>query len=109
MYFPYSYYPNTFSRELPPLLDIAFQILGVTMPMEQLWFYWTHWTMHQSQWLYDNIHYVHHEMKAPIAPAAFSGMHCVVFWIGAPFGLFSTMNSHSGWALPFLSSPANHD
>lgn len=51
------------------------------------YFYATHWALHESEWLWHNIHYVHHQIKEPSAFAQFA-VHPVEAAIQGPLGHF---------------------
>lgn len=49
---------------LPPAWEVAAQLL-MYMLMEDYLGYWFHRIQH-TKWFYNNVHYVHHEFKAPM-------------------------------------------
>jgi lathosterol oxidase len=79
-------------------------------------FYWSHWLLHESEYLWNNIHYFHHGYKEPSAFAQFA-VHPVEAFLQGPFGhffvqLFFPVHPVQLAALGFLSSAyafAAHD
>ena len=79
-------------------------------------FYWSHWLLHQSEWLWQRIHFFHHQYKEPSAFAQFA-VHPVEAAIQGPFGhffvqLFFPVHPVQLAVLGFLSSAyafAAHD
>merc|ERR1712108_54344 len=90
---------------------------------------YSHWILHHRR-LYKHIHKKHHEWTASIAlvavyahpvehvvsnllPVALGplivGSHPATMWLWFSIALLSTLNSHSGYHLPFLPSPEAHD
>ena len=61
--------PEGFAPKLPSLLTTIVQLVCF-VPMSEIYFYFGHILFHRNQWLYDNVHYYHHEWKAPIAISA---------------------------------------
>lgn len=79
-------------------------------------FYWSHWILHEVEWLWNNIHFFHHGYKEPSAFAQFA-VHPVEAFLQGPFGhffvqLFFPVHPIQLAALGFLSSSyafAAHD
>lgn len=100
-------------------------------PVSEVWFFWMHYFMHSNEWMYENIHCVHHEFTAPMAPCCIychplemlivnipttfggpliSGAHVTMFYVAILPALLSTLKSHSGWHLPIIGGdPEGHD
>jgi len=103
--------------------------LVVFLVVEEVVFYYSHWLLHHRR-IYKHIHKKHHEWTASIAlvavyahpvehvvsnllPVALGplivGAHPATMWLWFSIALLSTLNSHSGYHLPFLPSPEAHD
>lgn len=50
-------------------------------------FYWSHYVLHRSEWLWQHIHFQHHQYKEPSAFAQFA-VHPVEAALQGPFGHF---------------------
>lgn len=50
-------------------------------------FYWSHWLLHESTYLWDNVHFYHHQFKEPSAFAQFS-VHPLESALQGPMGHF---------------------
>ena len=115
-------------EKMPSFLRICGELLVFTL-IEEIFFFYSHWALH-SKYLYARFHKIHHEWTASVGLAA-SYMHPLEYFISdsipnrvAPLLLAShpvtiwiwhflanlyTINSHSGYHLPFLPSNENHD
>lgn len=114
---------KTSVEDLPGIWTIIFQ-LAVCLFMEDFSHYWIHRLLH-TEWLYKNVHCVHHEYTAPSALAAsyahpvevimqgvatFSGPtilrpHVLVLYIWVNLRQLSAIETHSGYDFPI--SPNN--
>ncbi|PRD21362.1 UNVERIFIED_CONTAM: Fatty acid hydroxylase domain-containing protein 2 [Trichonephila clavipes] len=116
-------------KTLPSFQRLLFEIIIHTIMNETL-FYYTHRIMHHPS-IYKYVHKCHHEWTAPIAITAiychplehifgnvFSllpsflilGSHMSVCWLWFGISLMFTINNHSGYHFPFMSStPKFHD
>ena len=112
----------------PSFVEFIFHFLLIVL-VEEIGFYYTHRLAHHPR-LYKHIHKKHHQYTAPIAISAvychplehlicnvgpihlgpvLFGAHlstCCAWYVAATL---STLNSHSGYHLPFFPSPEPHD
>jgi len=115
-------------RDLPEFHWVVLE-LAIYMLVEELFFYYGHKMLHHRR-IYKYIHKKHHEWTASISltsvychpvehvvsnllPAALGpilcGSHIATAWLWFTFAILTTLNSHSGYHLPFLPSPEAHD
>lgn len=115
-------------KELPTFHSVLFE-LAVFLLVEEIGFYYSHRFLH-SKFIYKYIHKQHHEWTSPISVTAlyanpiehvFSnifppflgvfimGSHITTSWLWFTLAILNTLNSHSGYHLPFLPSPEAHD
>jgi len=115
-------------RTLPTFHRVLFELI-VCVLVEEVMFYYSHWLLHHKK-VYKYIHKQHHEWTASIGltslyahpvehvfsnllPIALgpliTGCHIATSWLWFCLALVSTLNSHSGYHLPFLPSPEAHD
>jgi len=132
--FSYCFYRLHLMRGIPdvtilPSFHRVLAELVVILLVEEVVFYYSHWILHHRR-LYKHIHKKHHEWTASIAlvavyahpvehvvsnllPVALGplivGSHPATMWLWFSIALLSTLNSHSGYHLPFLPSPEAHD
>lgn len=126
--FPYTS-PQGMGRELPSAPRVIMEVLAGSV-FSEIWFYFGHRAMHESQWLWDNVHSWHHSIKAPSCMASIfahplehltvslptialgplaCGSHAVSM---CAFAFFSTMQvcfGHSGWHFPLFPPNEFHD
>jgi sterol desaturase/sphingolipid hydroxylase (fatty acid hydroxylase superfamily) len=88
-----------------------------------VFFYYAHRALHSSQWLYHNVHSLHHTFTAPVGTAALfahpieyvlsnslplilgcavTGCHTYTMWMWIVVVIASTVSSHCGYAFPFV-------
>jgi len=115
-------------RVLPSFHSVILELIGFLL-VEEVLFYYIHWALHHRR-VYKYIHKKHHEWTAAVAfislyshplehllsnliPVAFGpflfGSHIATAWLWFTMGLLNTLNSHSGYHLPFFPSPEQHD
>eukprot|EP00164_Ancoracysta_twista_P008723 GFYU01012688.1.p1 GENE.GFYU01012688.1~~GFYU01012688.1.p1 ORF type:complete len:269 (+),score=88.99 GFYU01012688.1:165-971(+) len=105
--------------ELPSLLTMASQV-AIFFIIEDFMNYWAHRALH-TNWLYNNVHIVHHKHNAPFAMTAsyahpleiiilgiptFTGPvifapHIFTLWVWVFMRQFEAVHTHSGYNLPF--------
>ena len=117
-----------FGLPLPSFERFCFDI-AVFLVVEELLFYYVHRAMHSPQ-LYGRFHKRHHEWTAPIAIAThychpvehllanllpamlgpfLCSSHISVIWMWQSIANLTSVNTHSGYHLPFMPSPEAHD
>ena len=117
-------YPILCFRVLPSLHRILLELI-ICMLVLEVMFYYSHWMLHNKR-VYKYIHKQHHAWTASISLASLYshpvehicsnllpltmgplllGSHVVTAWLWYILAISSTMNSHSGYHLPFLPSP----
>ncbi|KAJ7357718.1 hypothetical protein OS493_023854 [Desmophyllum pertusum] len=118
----------SFTPELPSFHWVLFEIAIFTL-VEEVCFYYSHRLFHHPR-LYRYIHKIHHEWTAPIGIVAIyahplehllsnmwpvilgplvMGSHIATAWMWYSLALMTTINTHSGYHLPFMPSPEAHD
>ena len=108
--------------------DYGLQFMVFTAIADQ-WFYWTHRAMHRVKFLYNNIHYIHHQWTYPIAVRTIyahpvehiitnvgtlivppliwsSSLEFLMFWVGV--ATFNAVAGHSGIHFPVFTNE-KHD
>jgi len=113
---------------LPSFHRVLLELLVILL-VEEVVFYYSHWLLHHRT-IYRYIHKKHHEWTASVAlvaiyahpvehvvsnllPVALGPLlmasHPATMWLWFCIAILSTLNSHSGYHLPFLPSPEAHD
>lgn len=127
--YPFCWYFGSFhTGELPTFGRFLLESIVIIMTAEVA-FYYIHRMFHHPK-LYVRFHKKHHEWTAPIGissiycepiemalcnilPAALGPIimrtHLLVTWVWMGVMFFSTTLAHSGYHLPFLTSPEAHD
>lgn len=114
--------------ELPSFHWVLFEIAVFSL-VDEFGFYYSHRLFHHPS-IYRHIHKIHHEWTAPIGivsiyahplehlianvlPVAMGplvmGSHIATAWMWFSMALLTTVNTHSGYHLPFMPSPEAHD
>lgn len=115
-------------RQLPTFTTVVWQMVACVV-IEEFGFYYSHRMLHDGR-IYKYIHKQHHEWTAPIAITAMyshpienlvsnllpigvgvwaTGAHIAVAWLWFSLAISNTLHVHSGYHLPFLPSPEQHD
>ncbi|KAI9354637.1 fatty acid hydroxylase superfamily-domain-containing protein [Zopfochytrium polystomum] len=89
--------------------------------IDEIYFYWFHRALHAVPYLWDKVHKIHHEIKSPtsitatyVSPIETNGVLAgsvlagtiirpdhFTFLVYIAFRTFTSVDSHSGWMLPF--------
>lgn len=121
--------PDWSVETLPSAATLLLQ-LAASACASELWFYCGHRVMHLSDWLYNNVHYLHHQISAPSAVAALYahpvehalvnfpttalgpvllGGHASLYVLWTFVATVTVCLDHAGWHLPLLPAPEFHD
>jgi methylsterol monooxygenase len=113
---------------LPSFWYFVAEIVAFVL-VEELFFYYTHRLFHTKAF-YGRFHKKHHEWTAPIGIACIYahplehilsnmlpvmlgpfllGSHLATSWVWQTIAVITTINTHSGYHLPFMPSPEAHD
>lgn len=129
-YFSYIYLKaeSPHPRELPTLFKLIGDLF-VCYVVREVSFYYTHRMFH-LKYFYKHVHKRHHEWTAPIAIAAtyahpiehvvsnylpavigigLMNSHLITTWIYLTWVIVETLQTHSGYHLPFCLKPEFHD
>lgn len=120
---------NASVHTLPSFMYVVGELF-VFVVIEEVMFFYSHWALHRSRLLYQNIHKRHHEWQATVAYAAIYAhpvehilsnllppavgpilcrSHVTTTWLWYALVITTTLNSHSGYHFPFMPSPEAHD
>ena len=115
-------------RPLPSTYYIFYDLFKSLLIVEFV-FYYIHRLLH-TKYLYKHIHYIHHIYNTPIAIGAIYAhpveyifgnilpvilgplilqSHVITFLLFQLFAIINTINSHSGYNIPLLFNPIDHD
>ena len=124
----YSWRGCSFGPELPSFQRALFEI-AICILVEEVGFYYSHRLLHVPR-IFRSIHKFHHEWTAPIGIVSFNahplehlvcnvgpafmgplimGSHITTVWLWLSLALVTSINSHSGYHVPFMPSPEAHD
>ncbi|XP_076048659.1 fatty acid hydroxylase domain-containing protein 2-like [Oratosquilla oratoria] len=127
-YYVFSYRGYDTSRQLPTFHWVLFELI-VYILVEEIGFYYFHRLFHHRL-LYKHFHKMHHEWQSPMSVTAIythpvehvlanllpifcgpllMGSHIATMWLWISLATLNTLNSHSGYHLPFFPSPEAHD
>ena len=120
-----TYFGLQYSVPFPPWWKMAYQI-AIFFVMEDTWHYWNHRLMHESKFLYKNIHKIHHQYSAPFGLAAeyaspievmmlglgtvgspilycalTGDLHILTVYLWIVGRLFQAIDAHSGYEFPW--------
>jgi len=128
MYFLMIWRGISMTLPLPSFNRFVFE-LALCVLIEEVGFYYTHRLFH-SKLFYGRYHKIHHEWTAPIGVASLYahplehllsnllpiylgpfilGTHLATMWVWQTLATVTTINTHSGYHLPFMPSPEAHD
>ena len=118
-----------FAPKLPPA-SVIITSMGTFAIVSEIWFYSWHRLMHKYDFLYNNFHAIHHQITFPTPVSSLyahplehillnfptlclgpllTQSHFVLWVAWSLFATVSTCQAHSGWHLPFMGSPEQHD
>ncbi|KAJ3329532.1 Methylsterol monooxygenase 2-2 [Blyttiomyces sp. JEL0837] len=111
------------TRDIPGPVTFVGSMLGMAL-LDDLWFYFNHRALHQSKWLWENVHSIHHKMMTPTALSTnyLHPLEMLLVSVGTVVGVIvvrphyvpfltfvflrtlEDVGNHSGWDFPFLPS-----
>eukprot|EP01084_Bolivina_argentea_P025185 46839_1 len=121
--------PDAFSPELPTMLETVISLL-IFIPCTEIWFFSWHYFAHKNVWLYENVHYFHHEYTSPFALETLyvkplehilinllslvigpfiMGSHITTWYIFMAGSIMKRVLVHSGYHFPAFFPPDIHD
>ncbi|KAK4321535.1 hypothetical protein Pmani_007657 [Petrolisthes manimaculis] len=115
-----------FTTTLPSFTTLVIH-LAVFDVVDEVWSYYVHRILH-LRYVYKYVHKIHHEWKNPISISSdyahpldhlhtviplvlgplLMGSSPVILWVWSGLVTFTAIIHHSGYHLPFLSSPRFH-
>jgi methylsterol monooxygenase len=119
------YFGMAYDVPFPSPWKMLYQI-AIFFVLEDAWHYWNHRLLHESTWLYKNVHKLHHTYSAPFGMAAeyaspievmilgfgtvsvpilytavTGDMHVLTMYLWITLRLLQAIDAHSGYDFPW--------